>query len=354
MLRSLALASALVLLVTSSWGCDSDGDDGPTGSVTVMSQNLYLGGDIFAVTTATDANQVPGIVAQIYGDALASDFEERAESIADAIEAASPHLIGLQEVTTYRTQTPSDYVTGDTSVNASTVTVDFIAILLDALADRGLSYRIASNSPNADVEFPATTDGQTFFDVRYSDADVILARSDVQTSSAVEASFNQLVTVPVGGVDQTFVRGYQHVTATIDGFTFTHINTHLEVGGAAAIAQQIQAAELIGVIQGISGPIAFTGDINSAADGSTTNSYTQLTGNLTDPGVGTGATCCQDSDIRNASSSLTTRIDFVMHRDFKSASNYDVVLDDPASRVTSNGESLWASDHAGVVATLEY
>jgi endonuclease/exonuclease/phosphatase family metal-dependent hydrolase len=353
MLRSLALASALVLLSLTSWGCDS-GDDGPSGSVTLMSQNLYLGGDIFAVTQTSNPNQIPGVVGQIYGDALASDFAARAVSIAAAVEAANPHLIGLQEVTTYRTQTPSDYITGNTSANATTVTVDFLAILMAALADRGLNYRVASTSPNADVELPATTDGQTFFDVRYSDADVILARSDVQTSGAVEASFNQLVTVPVGGVDQTFVRGYQHVTATIDGFTFTHLNTHLEVGGAAAIAQQIQAAELINVMRAIDGPIAFTGDINSAADGSTTNSYSQLTGTLTDVGIGTGATCCQASDIRNASSTLTTRIDFVMHRGFKSASNYDVVLDDPASRVSSGGGLLWASDHAGVVATLEY
>lgn len=353
MLRSLTLATALILLVTSSWGCDS-GDDGPTGSVIVMSQNLYLGGDIFAVTTATDANQVPGIVARIYGDALASDFEARAESIADAIEDANPHLIGLQEVTTYRTQSPSDYITGNTSVNASTVTVDFLAILLDALADRGLNYRVASTSPNADVEFPATTDGQSFFDVRYSDADVILARSDVQTSNPVEASFSILVTVPVGGVDQTFVRGYQRVNATVDGFSFTHVNTHLEVGGAAAQAQETQASELVNRMRGIDGPIVFTGDINSAADGSTTTSYAQLTGTFTDPGIGTGPTCCQASDIRNASSSLTTRIDFVMFRDFKSASSYDVVLDDPASRVTSGSDLLWASDHAGVVATLEY
>ena len=352
MLRPLALASALLLLSVTSWGCDS-GDDGVSGSITVMSQNLYLGGDIFAVTQA-ETNQVPLVVAEIYGDALASDFEKRAISIAAAVEAANPHLIGLQEVTTYRTQTPSDYVTGNTSVNATTVTVDFLAILLDALADRGMSYRVASTSLNADVEFPATTDGATFFDVRYSDADVILARSDVQTSSAVEASFNQLVTIPVGGVDQTFVRGYQHVTATVDGFTFTHLNTHLEVGGPAALVQQVQAAELINVMRDIDGPIAFTGDINSAADGSSTNSYGQLTGTLTDVGVGSGATCCQASDLRNASSTLATRIDFVMHRGFEGSSNYDVVLDDPSSRITSNGELLWASDHAGVVATLTY
>ena len=353
MRRLLALAAALVL-TASSWGCDSGGDDGPSGEVVVMSQNLYLGGDIFRLVEEEDPNRIPLVVADLYANALASDFPARAEAIADAIKAADPHLIGLQEVTTYSTQSPSDYVTGTTTPNATDITVDFLEILLDALDARGLSYRVASRSDNADVELPATTDGRAFFDVRYQDADVILARSDVQTSGAVEDAYQALVTVQVGGVDQTFVRGYQSVTATVGDFTFTHVNTHLEVGGEAAIAQQFQAAELVTVIGAIDGPVAFTGDINSEADGSGTNSYAQLAGGLTDAGVGSGPTCCQASDLRNASSSLRTRIDFVMHRGFEGVAGYDVVLDDAASRVTSGGELLWASDHAGVIATLEY
>ena len=355
MRRPLSILSAALLLLAAG-GCDSggEGDDGPSGSVVVMSQNLYLGGDIFRLVEEPDPTRIPAVVADLYATALASDFPARAEAIADAIEDAGAHLVGLQEVTTYATQTPSDFVTGVTTPNATDVTVDFLDILLDALAARGLDYRVASLSPNADVELPATTDGQSFFDVRYRDADAILARADVATANAVEGSFETLVTVEVGGQGQTFVRGYQHVDATVDGFAFTFVNTHLEVGGPAAIAQQFQAAELAGVLRGIAGPIAFTGDINSAADGSTTNSYGQLTAVLTDPGTGTGATCCQASDLRNAAPSLTTRIDFVMHRGFSGASAYDVVLDDAASRVASGGAELWASDHAGVVATLDY
>ena len=347
----LLLALAFLLPLAA---CDS-GEDGPSGSITVMSQNLYLGADIFLLVQEPDPNMIPVRVAELYGSALATDFATRAEAVVDVIEADEPHLIGLQEVTTYATQTPSDYITGNTTPNATNVTLDFLQILLDEIESRGLDYRVASRSDNADVEFPATTDGQNFFDVRYQDADVILARGDVQTSGAVEESFEQLVSLPVGGVDQTFVRGYQHVTTTVDEFTFTFVNTHLEVGGQAAPIQVAQAFELRAVLQDITGPIAFTGDINSAADGSTTASYDQLTLVLTDPQAGGGdPTCCQATDLLNETSQHATRIDFVMHRDFESVTGYRAVLDAPSSRVSTAGGLRWASDHAGVVATLNY
>ena len=138
-------------------------------------------------------------------------------------------------------------------------------------------------------------------------------------------------------------------------FAFTFVNTHLEVGGQAAPAQQLQALQLQGVLRDLTGPIAFTGDINSAADGSTTTSYDLLTAVLTDPQAGGGApTCCQAADLLNASSQHATRIDFVMHRDFESVTDYRTVLDTPSSRVTTATGERWASDHAGVVATLNY
>ena len=348
----LALAAALTVSLSS---CDSgSGDDGNSGSVTVMSQNLYLGADIFQVVLEPDPNMVPVRVAELYGAALATDFEARAEAIVDVIVDEEPLLIGLQEVTTYATQTPSDYVTGTTTPNATDVTVDFLQILLDALSDRGQSYTVASRSDNADVEFPATTDGESFFDVRYRDADVILARAGVQTTAPTERAFTVLVTVEVGGEPQTFVRGYQHVRATVGDLDFTFVNTHLEVGGDAAPVQAIQASELSNVIRSIDGPVVFTGDINSAADGSTTPSYGTLTDVLTDPQAGGGSpTCCQADDLLNATSQHATRIDFVMHRGFDAVPDYRTVLDTPGSRVKAGGALRWASDHAGVVATLE-
>ena len=349
MRRPLSILSAALLLLAAG-GCDSggEGDDGPSGSVVVMSQNLYLGGDIFRLVEEPDPTRIPAVVADLYATALASDFPARAEAIADAIEDAGAHLVGLQEVTTYATQTPSDFVTGVTTPNATDVTVDFLDILLDALAARGLDYRVASLSPNADVELPATTDGQSFFDVRYRDADAILARADVATANAVEGSFETLVTVEVGGQGQTFVRGYQHVDATVDGFAFTFVNTHLEVGGPAEFVQSLQAIELDEALGAVAGPTVLVGDINS--DGLTGGtSYNILTADFQDAAPNAGPTCCQDSDIRNETSELVTRIDVILTRGFVGATGAEVVLDEPSDRVGG----LWPSDHAGVWAELE-
>ena len=81
--------------------------------------------------------------------------------------------------------------------------------------------------------------------------------------------------------------------------------------------QQAQAQEfLAGPAKGKSAVIA-TGDFNSAADGSTTTSYADLTDsyfrdawavNDGDPGF----TCCQNSTLTNPASQLGTRIDLIL------------------------------------------
>ena len=346
---SLAALCALVLLAT---GCDSDDPDDPgpagaTATVTVMTQNLYLGGDLFEVAGVTDPAGVPPAVAELYATVEASDPAARMAAIAAEIARVDPALVGLQEVTTYAVQTPGDAAAGGTTP-ATDVTYDFLQLLLDALDAAGADYRVAARLDNADVELPATADGQTFFDVRYRDADVILARGDVTTGPAVQQAFGSLVTIPVGGVDQTFVRGYQYVPATVGPLSFTFANTHLEVGGPAEFVQSLQAIELDAALDAVAGPVALVGDINS--DGLTGGtSYNILTADFQDAAPNAGPTCCQDSDIRNEASELVTRIDVILTRGFVGATDAEVVLDEPSDRVGG----LWPSDHAGVWAELE-
>lgn len=344
------LSVLLALLLLPVAGCDSDGDGGTTASVRVMSQNLYLGGDLFTLLEPEcDGAAIVGCVAQLYGTIEASDPAARMAAIAAEIARVDPALVGLQEVSTYYVQAPGDNLPGQAGTPATTVTYDFLELLMDALEDEGADYRVVSRSDNADVEFPATTDGQTFFDVRYQDADVILARSDVQTSGNQEASFQNLLTIPVGGADQTFVRGYQRVDATVDGLSFAFFNTHLEVGGQAEPIQVLQASELVPVLSATTGPVVLVGDINSDGNAAGT-SYQSLTVPLDDAfTVGAGATCCQAADLRNAASQLQTRIDVVFYRGFDAVAESEVVLDEPGDRVGG----LWPSDHAGVWAELE-
>ena len=345
---------ALSLLALVATGCDSggssddddDGGGGATASVTVMSQNLYLGGDLFSVADVTEPAGVPPAVAALYAAVEASDPAARMAAIAAEIVRVDPALVGLQEVTTYAVQSPGDAATGGTTP-ATDVTYDFLQLLLDALQAAGADYRVAARNDNADVELPGTTDGQTFFDVRYRDADVILARADITTGTPTQQSFVSLVTLPVGGVDQTFVRGFLHVPVTVGALSFTFANTHLEVGGPAEFVQRLQALELRTALEAVAGPTVLVGDINSDGSGAGV-SYGLLTADFQDAAPDAGPTCCQDTDLGNETSALQTRIDVILSRGFTRAASAEVVLDEPGDRVGG----LWPSDHAGVWAEL--
>ena len=347
-MRRFSLALVGLALLAGTAGCDSGGD-GTTASVRVMTQNLYLGADLFRVALEPNPQLIPVRVAELYGSIQASDPAARMGAIAAEIARVQPDLVGLQEVSTYAIQMPGDNLPGQAGTPATTVTVDFLDLLMDALAAEGADYRVVSVSNNADVELPATTNGTSFFDVRYRDADVILARAGVTTGTPTEQTYRALLTQPVGGVPQTFTRGYQTVSATVDGLAFTFINTHLEVGGAAEVIQVQQASELIPVLSATSGPVILVGDINSDANAAGT-SYQTLTVPLDDAfAAGTAATCCQAPDLRNAASTLATRIDVVLTRGFEGSAGGEVVLDAPSDRVGG----LWPSDHAGVWADVE-
>lgn len=342
-MRRYLLALTAVLLVA---GCDS-GDDEPA-RVRVMSQNVYLGGDLFTVSSETNPRLVPVRVAQLYDTIEKSDPAARMAAIAAEIARVNPDLVGLQEVSTYWTQSPADNLPGMTPTQATNLTYDFLDLLTDALAAEGASYLVVSQSNNTEVEFPATFDGQTFFDVRYRDADVILARSDVSTGTPTEAAFQALLKIPIGGVEQTFTRAYQYIPATVDGVDLTFVNTHFEVGGPAEPVQILQSQQLRTVVANLSSPVVVVGDVNSDGNKGGT-SYATLTADLKDASaVGSAETCCQAADLRNTTSQLASRIDVVLFRGFGRVAEAKAVLNDPSDRVGG----IWPSDHAGVWAEL--
>jgi endonuclease/exonuclease/phosphatase family metal-dependent hydrolase len=372
------LAALLLALILPIAGCDSDDpDDGVSAEVNVMTYNLYLGADIFNIV-GTPIEEIPIVAAQLFGSVQATDFPARARAIADIIAEEDPALIGLQEVTLYRTQTPSDFdLTAENPIeanppNAETVAFDFLDILLDELAARGLAYREVATATNADVEIPSTTDGVSFTDIRLTDRDVILAREDVETTNPAAENFVAFAPVPVGDETIDFLRGYNSVLATIGDVTFTFANAHLEVDdgdpAAAALVQLGQANELREALANATRPVVLVGDFNSAADGTGTEivlteplpftgtTYDLLTTFYTDAAGEidvTGDTCCQDADLLNPTSfpeaNEPKRIDLILYNGAVEPLTAEVVGDEPADR-TDGG--LWPSDHAGVVATL--
>ena len=354
-LRRLHARSVLVLVLgitLLSTACDDNGTAVSTSAeVTVMTRNLYLGADIFRLTQATSAQELPVIADSIFAIMQTNDFEARAGALAAEIEAADPHLVGLQEVELYRTQDPSDYFTNPT-VNATDVHIDFLEVLMDSLSARGLSYSVASQVVNADVELPAARSQTEFFDIRMTDRDVILARSDVGTSNAGDDGYDVIVPYELASGDTVwFERGYTWVDATVDNVELLFINTHLEVsaGGQLTFFQNAQAEELIARFVGAAPAIA-VGDFNT---GPGDNPYSLLTAAFVDawPGIGSGdgLTCCQP-EVLSQSQDFYERIDLILYHGNMTPLSAAVVGDEPADRTTGG---LWPSDHAGVVATFQ-
>lgn len=333
--------------------------------LTVMTYNVYLGASAAAVLSVDNLRQVPEEVANMYQNVMASDFPSRAAAIAKSIKTYHPHLIGLQEVSLIRRQSPGDRITGGTAP-AEEIVLDFLQILMGALQAEGLEYHVAAHVENIDTEMPMFTDTGTN-DVRLTDYDVILARSDVEISRPMRANYENALTLVIPGMNGIEMkRGYVAVDATVSGVTYRVVNTHLEAFSPEKRVAQIQ--ELVDVLSNETLPILLLGDFNLFGATNPLETFnrdiTQTIGYQTLLSAGyvdtwqmdpenKGYTCCQDSDILNDVNQLFIRIDiiFVRNLELPTAVATYTVGDKFTDRLPSG---LWPSDHAGVVAQIAF
>lgn len=332
-----------------------------TEPLTVMTYNVYLGASAVDLLSVESLLQVPEEVANMYDNVIASDFPSRAAAIATSIKTYQPHLIGLQEISLIRRQSPGDRIAGGT-VPAEEVVLDFLQILMDALQAEGVSYYIASQVENIDSEMPMFTD-TGIDDVRLTDSDVILARSDVEISRPMRGNYENTLTIEMLGL--AMKRGYVAVDATVSGVTYRVVNTHLEPFSVEKRIAQIQ--KLVDVLSNETLPIILLGDFNLFGDAYPLDFNTDATQtpgyqNLRSAGYvdtwqmdaeGSGNTCCQDGDILNDMSKLSIRIDMIFVRNLQRpiAVVTHTLGDKPSDRLPSG---LWPSDHAGVVAQIAF
>ncbi len=319
--------------------------------LTVMTYNVYVGGSTDRLLAVENLLQVPQEVANMYNNVIASDFPGRAAAIAKSIKASQPHLIGLQEISLVRRQSPGDRLTGGEP--AEEVIFDFLEIMMEALQTEGLNYQVAAKVQNFDIEMPMGSFTE-YDDVRLTDFDVILARSDVTVSRPVSMNYNSKLTI-----DDLFIevlRGYVAIDATVSGTTYRVVNTHLEAEALGKESRVAQAQELINNLQNETLPIILLGDFNTAApDGAAYQIL--LSAGYVDvwqmDSVGTGNTCCQVDDLLNEVSDLSVRIDQIFVRNLETSASVltHTVGDTPLERLSSG---LWPSDHAGVVAYLAF
>jgi len=160
----------------------------PSGpKLQVMTRNLYLGADLLAVTQATTPAEIVAATTEFWVKVQMTDFPARAKVLADEIFWARPEVLGLQEVTLYRSGPPlvCAGLASPAAPVAEHVELDFLAILQKELRRRGLHYEVAARITTTDVELcaadpadPNNTD--KFLDLRYTDHDLLLVRKDVK------------------------------------------------------------------------------------------------------------------------------------------------------------------------------
>ncbi len=336
------------------------------GKVTVMTRNIYIGADVDKLLLAEDPSQIPEIVAELFHDMQATNFPKRAVALANEIKSMQPDLIGLQEVSLIRTQSPGDLIFGG-SIPAETVLIDYLEVLLKTMSSMGLHYEAVAKNKNTDIELPMAISQTAFDDIRLTDYDVILAKKGIKVSNVVERNFKARLTIPEMGIEVP--RGFSAVTAEVNGNKYRFVNTHLEdadQGGPLVQIQLAQATELLLRLATVKIPVILVGDFNSAAPTEPTYRLVTLTKRYKDTWLlntlsdnPEGFTYGHDADLLNLEPNFWKRIDYIFVRNEISLFGprlrqvtAEVLGDETTDKIEPSG--LWPSDHGGVAAELNF
>ncbi len=318
--------------------------------LTTMTRNMDEGTDFGPIFSSTSFSQFATEVANAYLEVQASNIPERSAAIADEIAARQPYLIGLQEVSIWRT--------GPLFGHANTVTYDALQSLLQALEARGQHYSVIKTV----IEFEGEAPSALGIEVGFTDLDVVLARSDLSVSelqlSNVQGQHfvtNLTCPSPVLGI-VTIPRGWISVDGKLRGKEFRFITTHLESFHPGV--QAAQASELVLGPANTDSPVIICGDLNTEAPGGNPalNAAYQivLSGGFsdvwsilhpTDPGF---TWPLHGEDPFTSVSTPSQRIDLILSREGRKglgALTADLT-GNHSTDLTQSG--LWPSDHAGL------
>jgi len=352
------LAGAVALVLALGLGVQpapaSPGVDASQRRLSVATYNVYLGADLTPLFAARTPQEFVAASRAVYAQMEFTDFPRRAEAIADQIAEHEPHVVGLQEVAVWSK--------GPVGGQLET-TYDFLPILLDALAARGLDYDTVATNTNFGTTQPVPI-SQTE-QASFQDRDVILARSDVPDSHGIASDpmselFTASLTLPsvIGPI--AVPRGWSTVDVKVRGTWVRVANTHLEAFGGRFV-RELQGRELIAELADSPYPVVVLGDLNTCpqdTDPCTLDSTYEdfRAAGYADAwaerhGITGGWTSGQSATLDDPDE-ITHRIDYVLHRGAGlRAEDVEVIGEEEDDR-TGGTPNLWPSDHAGVVASL--
>jgi endonuclease/exonuclease/phosphatase family metal-dependent hydrolase len=350
-----ALACALILsLVLAPTAAAEAAQRKKPVDVTVMTRNIYLGGDIFGPIVARDRAEFERLAGVLWNEVRSTDFVgTRAALLAREIKRTKPDVVGLQEVALWRRG--PDGVKDGAATPATQVVYNWLKTFRRRLASQGLRYAVAVKQREANIEAPIDAG----FDVRLTMFDVILVkkRKGLRVTRRLKDNYDTEIGVPTPVGTLTSRRGWTAVDVRFKGKRFRFVNTHLEA--ATDATREAQARELIGRGGPLRGKRQYivVGDFNS--DPQDRESDVGAFNILSDFGLvdtwprrfGPGFSCClADSGARDPNAdAFDHRIDLILAKPKLRAIRGQVVGDEVRDRAP-NG--LWPSDHAGVVTRL--
>jgi hypothetical protein len=319
----------------------------PPGAISVMTWNVYVGTDVDAIILALadgDPSNDQAVLLEQVQTLLNTDFATRAGAFADEIAAKRPHAVGLQEVSNF-----------DLSA-LELPALEFMPVLQEALAARGLNYIVADSVLNIEAS-PMPGLALQDFDFLLVDATRVTVLGTL--AKTFEANLVDYIG-PVGGIELR--RGYVVATVVIDEEVLTIVSTHPEPNLAPYDFSELragQALEIVTVLEQMDATTAIVmGDLNDQPGSPLYQVFAQA--GFTDawaalrPGV-IGYTCCHAPDLANQTVAFDERIDYVLvrglgHEVAGLQGHIDRLGEVPGDRVRGPVYKLWPSDHAGLFA----
>jgi endonuclease/exonuclease/phosphatase family metal-dependent hydrolase len=249
MLRRIPLTVAAVLAASLA---AAPAASARTTDVKVMTRNVYLGADLIPIAAAPKGDAFEQAGGGLIDELRSGDPKGRMTAIADEIAKAEPDLVGLQEVSLYRTGPKSD------GKPARHVLFDFLGLIRKELAKRGQHYTVAAKRYGLDVEGPTNKNE----DVRLTLGDVTLARKGVKVTHARTGIFKRQLNIAspqLGDVSPS--RSWNALDASVRGARLHFVNAHLEAYDQAT--RLGQADELVAGALKSTLPTVLVGDLNS-------------------------------------------------------------------------------------------
>ena len=335
LLVAVALAAAVLLAVA---GPMADAKKPRTAKVTVMTRNLFIGSDLKPLALAQPGAEFEHAAGNALHQATVSNEpKQRMKLIAGEIAKAKPDLVGLQEVTTWRTGPKND------AASAKHVVVDYLAAIKRELKRRKAGYRVVTADRPLDVEGP--TDRGV--DARFTIGTAVLARKGVKVSHVKSAAFHNQLTLPTRALGKvTLYRSFDQLDARVHGARIHFVNTHLEAYDPKTRLKQ--AKELLKrALKSRKKKNVLVGDLNSGPKLSSADDrkpYAAIAKAGFKPARTKKNQCCFNDDLR--SGKWDHIVDWVLTRPKVKLVRSFVT----GHERTSGGAA--ASDHGGVVSVL--